>query len=597
MWRRMVNFLANLKAKLSEPSVVYLDSQITATELSKAVQQMKANKSPWPDGITPEFYKQYWDKIKGVFLEIVRDIYHQDELSYTQYQAIISLLDKKGIRENIISWRPISLLNSDYKIITKVLAMRLKKVMHEIIHEDQRGCIKGRHGHECLRILEDVIENGIDENSCFLLIDQEKAFDRVETKWLFNVLEGFGFGQNFIKWIRILYKYAQSAIITNGVISRYFSVERGIRQGDSLSALLYIIQAKPMAQAIRDSDSMEGIHTKSMEGEWIEYRLTQYADDTTIILKHFDMIQTALDLLKKFGTASGSKLNVRKTKCLIFQQSFPPGFDVQFTTGPEIVLGIPVGGNCNMSEHWKKKIDKISKSLAVWKTRNLTFKGKTELIQSMEFSNVLYIMEVKNLNHDEIMRISSSLWNFLWDGKKRGLVKREICMLPKKWGGLGMPDLQVIMQAKRIIFVKNTILGHNEKWKVYPRKYFSSLDRSYNMKYFLLNVTDSIPHLQNRHIPYFYLKCIEFYQKNVRIAVPEPTNARDVMGQILWHNHFIKFNGKSLDYKHWARCGLIRVDDVLEDFKLCPNKIKRKLRITSNFIFEFEILRKAIPKK
>ena len=99
----MVNFLTNLKAKLSEPSVVYLDSQITATELSKAVQQMKANKSPGPDGITPEFYKQYWDKIKGVFLEVVRDIYDQDELSYTQYQAIISLLYKKGIRENIIN--------------------------------------------------------------------------------------------------------------------------------------------------------------------------------------------------------------------------------------------------------------------------------------------------------------------------------------------------------------------------------------------------------------------------------------------------------------------------------------------------------------
>ena len=108
-----------------------------------------------------------------------------------------------------------------------------------------------------------MIENGIDENSCFLLIDQEKAFDRVETKWLFNVLEGFGFGQNFMKSIRILYKYAQRAIITNGVISRNLPVGRGIRQGDSLSPLLYIIKAEPMAQAIRDS--MEGIQTKSME--------------------------------------------------------------------------------------------------------------------------------------------------------------------------------------------------------------------------------------------------------------------------------------------------------------------------------------------
>ena len=122
-----------------------------------------------------------------------------------------------------------------------------------------------------------------------------------------------------------------------------------------------------------------------MEGEWIEYRLTQYADDTTIILKHFGMIRTALDLLKKIGTASGSQLNVRKTYCLIFQQNFPPGFDVQFTTEPEVVLRIPVDGNCYMSEHWQKNIDKINKSLAVWKTRNLNFKGKIELIQTMVY--------------------------------------------------------------------------------------------------------------------------------------------------------------------------------------------------------------------
>ena len=166
---------------------------------------MKTNKSPGPDGITSEFYKLYWEKIKGVFSEVVHAIYDKDKLSYTQYQAIITLLYKKGMRENITNWRPISLLNSDYKIITEALAMRLRNVMHEIINEDQGGCIKGRHGYECLRILEDVMENGINENSCFLLIDQDKSFERVETKWLFKVLECFGFGHNFIKWIRMLY--------------------------------------------------------------------------------------------------------------------------------------------------------------------------------------------------------------------------------------------------------------------------------------------------------------------------------------------------------------------------------------------------------
>ena len=85
---------------------------------------------------------------------------------------------------------------------------------------------------------------------------------------------------------------------------------------------------------------------------------------------------------------------------------------------------------------------------------------------------MLYTMQVKYLSDNEIMKINASLWDFLWDEKKRGLVKREICILPKKWGGLGMPDLQVIMQAKRIVFVKNVILGPAEKWKFFPESVF-----------------------------------------------------------------------------------------------------------------------------
>ena len=214
-------------------------------------------------------------------------------------------------------------------------------------------------------MLEDLIENEADENSCMLLLDQERAFDRVEFTWLFKILEAFGFEKNFIKWITILYKDANSATLTNGRISRFFPVKRGVRQGDSLSALLFIIQAEPLAETVRDSpNNIEGITSLSYDNKITEFQLSQYAGYTTIILKHYSMITECLNILSDFGLASGSRFHMKKTKGLIFSQNFPPGRNIEITHGPEKVLGIPVGKNLNMSETWNKKTEKYFKKIA-----------------------------------------------------------------------------------------------------------------------------------------------------------------------------------------------------------------------------------------
>ena len=165
----------------------------------------------------------FWSTIRPIHLEVIQDIYTSEKMTFTQYQATIYLLYKKGVREDIRNWRPISLLNNDYKSITKILSNRLRSVIDEIIHEDQRGCILGRNSSDCVRMLEDLIENEADENTCMLLLDQEKAFYRVEFTWLFKTREAFGFGKKIIKLIKILYKDINSAILTNGRISRFFS--------------------------------------------------------------------------------------------------------------------------------------------------------------------------------------------------------------------------------------------------------------------------------------------------------------------------------------------------------------------------------------
>ena len=131
--------------QLNEESKSRLEEDITIIELSKALLKMNDNKSPGQDGICIEFYKLYWKDIKCNFYEIVRQGLDNHRLSHSSYLAIIKLLYKKECRSDIRNWRPISLLNTDFKILSKALAERIKIVLPEIINTDQRGCIKGRY--------------------------------------------------------------------------------------------------------------------------------------------------------------------------------------------------------------------------------------------------------------------------------------------------------------------------------------------------------------------------------------------------------------------------------------------------------------------
>ena len=185
-------------------------------------------------------------------------------------------------------------------------------MLPEIIHTDQRGCIKGRYIGENIRLLEDII-NSKSDDSMILLLDQEKAFDRVEWSWLFKVLKKFNFGDRFIGWIKTMYKYAKSALITNGTISEYFPLSRGIRQGDAMSALLFIIQAEPLSCMIRNNKDIKGINIIS-GGVEREIKLCQYVDDTNIFLKNSTYIAPCLNIIQDFEKISGSKLNMNKNK-------------------------------------------------------------------------------------------------------------------------------------------------------------------------------------------------------------------------------------------------------------------------------------------
>ena len=590
-------FLDNIDSQLTQTSKQYMDSVVAKDEISKAIKKMTNNKSPGEDGIPVEFYKVYWNVISDDLLEVLHVGLDNGQLAYTQYLAVIILLYKKGSRADIKNWRPISLLNVDYKILSKALAERLKTVLPEIIHVDQRGCVPGRYIGENIRLIDDLlfeIENQDDDNPVILMLDQEKAFDRVEWDWLFETLEGYNFGETFITWLKTLYKDSKSCILTNGVQSEYFEISRGIRQGDSLSALLYIIQFEPLAQKLRTSNSIEGIsiNLHNCEDENLTVRGCQYVDDSNTMLKSTNDISNFLDIINSYENVSGSKVNLHKTVGLVIQESMAGVLNgLKLTTGPERVLGVPLGKDSNKSFlFWETLIKKMKSRLDFWRIRDLSLEGKTHLIRSIAISQTLYAIEMLHIDPQHIKSINDILWDFLWSGKRYSISK-NICTLPRSMGGLGLADLNTLVKVKRVRWVIRMLKDNtSQNWSKLIENYLRCLDNKFGVTFFSLKVTDSSGIIATENIPSFYKECIKCFQELCRKG---KSTKHD---EIIWLNHAYQFNGKPLNYTHWSKSGIITKSHLYKNGVIDKNGIYAKLKHKAGFLFEMRTVKKVMPE-
>ena len=171
-------------------------------------------------------------------------------LSISQRQGIISLIPKKNKNaEYLTNWRPVSLLNVDYKIATKTIPLRLEKVLPSIIHPCQSGYVKGRFIGESIRLIADTMNFTKTKNipGIAVFLDFEKAFDSIEWDFIQKCLESFNFGPNLRQWISVFHKDISSCVVNNGVASKLFHLERSVRQGCLLSGILFVIAMELLA--------------------------------------------------------------------------------------------------------------------------------------------------------------------------------------------------------------------------------------------------------------------------------------------------------------------------------------------------------------
>ncbi|QHR78449.1 RNA-dependent DNA polymerase [Lymphocystis disease virus 4] len=356
---------------LSDSKRKYLNAPLSETEIIKAIKELGRKKSPGPDGFPVEFYNVFIEILTPLLKTVYEQSFEEQKLPETLNQSqIVPLLKSGKTPLEPCSYRPVSLLNCDYKILAKILASRLEQFLPIFISPDQTGYVKNRRAiFSIQRLLEIMYSSDTFKSECLVLTDAEKAFDSLKRSYLFETLEKFGLGTEFISWVKLLYKNASACVWTGDRISAFFPLEKGIRQGCPLSPLLFVTAMEPLACFIRKNSMIKGIIIAKKE-----VKISLYADDILLFVSDAERtVPSILNIFEHFKIASGYTLNLKKSKIVPLGKTMIKSISLTVSSDDFIYLGV--------------MITRLKKNLFKRNLKTLKQKGDLKL------SRVVYVLQ------------------------------------------------------------------------------------------------------------------------------------------------------------------------------------------------------------
>jgi hypothetical protein len=568
------------------------DKEITVKEVGEALQGLKNGKSPGSDGFTADFYKFFWIMIHPVVFDSLAYSLEKGQLSIEQKRGIINLIPKKDKDPRLLkNWRPISLLNTDYKIITKLLANRVKEVLPSVINSDQVAYLKNRFIGQNIRTILDIMgyTKVKDHKGIIAFLDFEKAFDTINWDVIYDALVMFNLGPTFINWVKTIYNQSEACVTNNGFSSPFFKLQRGVRQGCPLSAYLFIMVVELLAHKIRRSNNIKGI----MIGE-TEIKLVQMADDTTMFVEDPDSLQNTFNLLKAFENYAGLRLNKAKTEAMWVGKNINnchTPLDIKWVKQVHS-LGIYYSyeGDYVMQKHFMDRAREFKRILDMWLQRDLSLIGKITILKSLAFSKIIYQCGVLPIPPNFVEYITNLAYAFVWNNKPNK-IKKDTLIADYSQGGLKMLDIPSFLKAQKVMWVKRLLTPDKASWKALPCLY---LESQLGLDIFKCRAicTD-----KPAGFPDFYWQVLQawFETKDLIKLELTPYNIRK---ECLWLNKEIKTKKKVLFWNDWHTSGINIIHDIVnkEGKFLTVNEIEQKYEMKCNFL-KYNKLKESIPQE
>ena len=473
-----------LQFRCSERDGRMLTREVTGEEIKKVLFSMPKDKSPGPDGYTAEFYKSTWEFIGKDFVMAIQSFFAKGFLPKGVNSTILALIPKKKGAREMKDYRPISCCNVLYKVISKIIANRLKQILPQFIAGNQSAFVQDRLLIENLMLATELVKDYHKDSistRCAIKIDISKAFDSVQWSFLNKTLIALNFPPTFIHWIMLCVTTASFSVQVNGDLAGFFRSSRGLRQGCSLSPYLFVISMDVLSKMLDKAAASRkfGYHPNCRS---LGLTHLSFADDLMVLSDgNVRSVEGIIAVFDEFAKCSGLKISMEKST-LYLAGSSPSSIQqiaaaYPFAIGnlPVRYLGLPLVTKRLSTLDYAPLLEQIKKRINSWTARYLSFAGRLNLISSVLWSICNFWMGAFRLSRDCLTEIEKICSAFLWSGAdmnshKAKVAWDKVCM-PKKEGGLGLRSLKDANNVCCLKLIWRIISQGNSLWVRWIKEY------------------------------------------------------------------------------------------------------------------------------